>query len=86
MCSLAVNLSNEEFNNMEPVRQAFSRSVRMGEMQVGGNGDTLRTLLGSCIGLALYDRRRKIGGLAHIVLPESRGKTERRCKRLLAKT
>ncbi|WP_442505461.1 chemotaxis protein CheD [Novipirellula sp. SH528] len=62
---------------MEPVRQAFGRSVRMGEMQVGGNGDTLRTLLGSCIGLALYDRRRKIGGLAHIVLPESRGKTER---------
>jgi chemotaxis protein CheD len=49
----------------------------MGEMSVAGDGEILRTLLGSCIGLALYDRRRKVGGLAHIVLPHSRGKTER---------
>lgn len=62
---------------MDPLRQAAGRSVRMGEMHVGGEGDILRTLLGSCIGLMLYDRRKKIGGLAHIVLPESRGKIER---------
>ncbi|MHC4589347.1 MAG: chemotaxis protein CheD [Planctomycetota bacterium] len=37
----------------------------------------LRTLLGSCIGLALYDRKRKVGGLAHVVLPQSRGETEK---------
>jgi chemotaxis protein CheD len=48
----------------------------MGEMSVGGDGKSLRTLLGSCIGLALYDRGQKIGGLAHIVLPESRGKPD----------
>jgi chemotaxis protein CheD len=45
----------------------------MGEIGVGRDGDALRTFLGSCVGLALYDRRRKIGGLAHIVLPDSRG-------------
>jgi chemotaxis protein CheD len=49
----------------------------MGEMQVASNGEELRTLLGSCIGLALYDRRRKIGGLSHIVLPRSNGATDR---------
>jgi chemotaxis protein CheD len=48
----------------------------MSEMAVAMNGGLLRTLLGSCIGLALYDRKRKVGGLAHIVLPESDGKTE----------
>ncbi len=27
--------------------------------------------LGSCVGICLYDRQTKIGGLAHIMLPES---------------
>jgi len=48
-------------------------SIGMGEVGVGRDGDTLRTFLGSCVGLALFDRRRKIAGLAHIVLPDSRG-------------
>lgn len=48
-------------------------AIGMGEVGVGRDGDTLRTFLGSCVGLALYDRRRKIAGLAHIVLPDSRG-------------
>ena len=62
---------------MEAITRASRPSIRMGEMCVGGAGDSLRTLLGSCVGLALYDRRRKIGGLAHIVLPDSRGKVDR---------
>jgi chemotaxis protein CheD len=51
--------------------------IRMGEMSVAQNGESLRTLLGSCVGLALYDRRCKVGGLAHIVLPDARGNTDR---------
>ena len=47
-------------------------SIRMGEMSVAETG-YLRTLLGSCIGVALYDHRYKVAGLAHIVLPDSRG-------------
>ncbi|MDP4145967.1 MAG: chemotaxis protein CheD [Bacillota bacterium] len=27
--------------------------------------------LGSCVGIALYDREKRIGGLAHIMLPDS---------------
>ena len=52
-------------------------SIRMGEMAVAINDGVLRTLLGSCIGLVLYDRKCKVGGVAHVVLPESRGETDR---------
>jgi chemotaxis protein CheD len=43
----------------------------MGQIAVGQGEGSLRTLLGSCIGLVLYDRRLKLGGLAHIVLPKT---------------
>ena len=33
-------------------------------------------MLGSCLGLALYDRKLKVGALAHIVLPASLGRSE----------
>ncbi len=33
--------------------------------------------LGSCVAFILYDRRLKMGGLAHVMLPESNGKNER---------
>lgn len=48
----------------------------MGQIAVAQGDAALRTLLGSCIGLVLYDRRLKLGGLAHIVLPKSTGKPE----------
>ena len=49
--------------------------VRMGELAVSAEaGHMLMSLgLGSCIGLALIDRRGGIAGLAHIVLPTSTG-------------
>lgn len=34
--------------------------------------DQVRTVLGSCIGVALYDPVAKIGGMAHVILPDSR--------------
>ena len=33
--------------------------------------------LGSCIALILHDQRRSLAGLAHVMLPESRGNTDR---------
>ena len=49
--------------------------VRMGELAASAvAGDVLVSLgLGSCIGLALLDRRLGIAGLAHVVLPTSGG-------------
>jgi chemotaxis protein CheD len=64
-------------SNVQTVNASANSSIRMGEMSVATRGEVLRTLLGSCLGLALYDRDRKIGGLAHIVLPSSRGATDR---------
>jgi chemotaxis protein CheD len=54
---------------------ATETMVRMGELAVSSlSGHTLVSLgLGSCIGLALLDRRMGIAGLAHIVLPQSQG-------------
>ena len=49
--------------------------VRMGELAASAvAGDVLVSLgLGSCIGLALLDRRVGVAGLAHVVLPSSGG-------------
>ena len=33
--------------------------------------------LGSCVGVALYDERKNIGGLAHIMLPDSTAMTKK---------
>ena len=54
---------------------AAETMVRMGELAVSSaSGHVLVSLgLGSCIGLALIDRRMGIAGLAHIVLPQSQG-------------
>jgi chemotaxis protein CheD len=53
--------------------------VRMGELAVSSApGHVLVSLgLGSCIGLALLDRKMGIAGLAHIVLPQSQGHAEK---------
>ena len=46
--------------------------VGMADLKVVKSPNVLTTLgLGSCIGIALYDRHTKIAGLAHIMLPDS---------------
>lgn len=46
--------------------------VGMADLNVCKAPDALTTLgLGSCIGICLYDARRKVAGLAHIMLPSS---------------
>jgi chemotaxis protein CheD len=51
-------------------------AVAIGELAVAKAPAQLRTLLGSCVGVLLLDRRLQLAGLAHVVLPESRGETE----------
>jgi len=48
--------------------------VGMGQVGIARAPGTFDTILGSCVGLALYHRRLHIGALAHIVLPESAGR------------
>jgi chemotaxis protein CheD len=45
-------------------------SVRVGEVRVGMGKTVLFAIgLGSCVGVALYDARARVGGLAHVMLP-----------------
>jgi chemotaxis protein CheD len=45
----------------------------MGQIVVVAGNDVARAVLGSCIGLVIYDQDRKSGALAHVVLPRSDG-------------
>lgn len=47
--------------------------IGIGEWSVG-NVVMTSIGLGSCVGLILHDEERKIGGLAHVMLPKSSGK------------
>lgn len=54
--------------------------VNMGCMEVGQSPTQLFALLGSCVGIALYDPVTKIGGLAHVMLPSARDANSERPK------
>ncbi len=45
--------------------------LRLAGIQVVRSPTRVRTLLGSCIGVVLFDPRVKAGGVAHIMLPSS---------------
>jgi chemotaxis protein CheD len=52
-------------------------NVGVAQVKSAENPTVLRTILGSCIGICIYDRMKKVGGLAHILLPKdtARGAT-----------
>ena len=54
------------------MREAAIIKVGMADLSIAKEPDVLTTLgLGSCVGIALYDSSIKLGGLAHIMLPDS---------------
>ena len=59
-------LSNTIFR--EIIMQTFI-SIGVAQMGISANPAIMRTILGSCIGICIYDRIKKIGGMAHILLP-----------------
>ncbi|MBC7253981.1 MAG: chemotaxis protein CheD [Actinobacteria bacterium] len=45
--------------------------VKMGDLEVSDRpGDVLTSVLGSCVGVIIMDRRGPLTGMAHIMLPE----------------
>jgi len=46
-------------------------NVGVAQLAVVANPTVIRTILGSCIGICIYDRNKKIGGMAHILLPQA---------------
>ncbi|HPS87008.1 MAG TPA: chemotaxis protein CheD [Spirochaetota bacterium] len=47
-------------------------NVGIADMGVAESPNTLRTILGSCVGICIYDPKAKVGGLSHIMLPSSK--------------
>ena len=46
--------------------------VGMADLNIASNGELLKTTgLGSCVGITLYDPRKQVAGMAHIMLPSS---------------
>lgn len=54
-----------------PSRRSREVVVNMGCLEVAESPTHLTALLGSCVGIALYDPETKIGALAHVMLPSS---------------
>ncbi len=50
-------------------------NVGMGQISLGRDGDELISVLGSCVGLTLLHPRFRVAVLAHIVLPNSNGRS-----------
>jgi chemotaxis protein CheD len=55
-------------------------TVGIAELEVAEPPDILRTILGSCVGICLYDKKNKIGGLSHIMLPKINDKNSNKKK------
>lgn len=45
--------------------------VHIGEVKVAKNGEVLKAILGSCVGIGIIWKSKKTCGLAHCLLPES---------------
>ncbi len=44
-------------------------TVGVAQIRCSSSPAVLRTILGSCVGICIYDRIKKIGGMAHVLLP-----------------
>lgn len=47
-------------------------NVGIADLGIDRAPNTLRTILGSCVGVCLYDPEIRLGGLSHIMLPSSK--------------
>ena len=57
---------------------ASRKIIGIGDSAVGKAPGVIVTLgLGSCVGVCLWDSRTKIGGMAHVMLPESGGRKDK---------
>lgn len=50
-------------------------NVGIADYAISTSPDILRTILGSCVGICLFDTEKKIGGMSHIMLPELKFKS-----------
>lgn len=46
-------------------------SIPMAGLAIGRDNDVLRTFVGSCVAICIYDEEKKIAGMAHVMLPKN---------------
>lgn len=51
----------------------MEKFIKMNEIYVTKSPYLIKTVVGSCIALCLWDSHSRIGGMGHIMLPESNG-------------
>ncbi len=56
-------------------------SIPMGGLGIGSDNTILRTFVGSCVAVCIYDEAKKVGGMAHVMLPKNNtGKSTKHTK------
>ena len=67
------------YNNLETIKISSTRLIDsiteiiipMAGLAMGEQNQTLKTFVGSCIAICIYDDIRKIAGMAHVMLPKN---------------
>jgi chemotaxis protein CheD len=49
-------------------------TVGVGDLKIARSPNVIKTSLGSCVGVVLYDSVQKIGGMLHLMLPNCKGR------------
>ncbi len=55
-------------------------TVGVGDLKIARSPKTIKTSLGSCVGVVLYDSKQKIGGMLHLMLPNCRDRNSKLSK------
>ena len=56
-------------NNL--VQSTKEISIPMAGLGIGSGNTILRTFVGSCVAVCIYDEAKKVGGMAHVMLPKN---------------
>lgn len=72
-----LQLDDEASGRLQPTRgdQVF---LLPGQWYFGHAGETVKTLLGSCVAITLWHPQRRIGGMCHFLLPNRRRRSDGR--------
>lgn len=60
----------------DPTHKCVTAKVLPGEFYVSTQEEMISTVLGSCIAACIRDRRRRVGGMNHFMLPEPMGERD----------
>jgi chemotaxis protein CheD len=61
--------------NTQDTKSMKETLVGMGQVVFGQSPDRLASILGSCVGVSLYHPRTRHAVLAHVILPDSQGRS-----------